>query len=192
MPHVTITQIHQPIYLHITLLLTITCHQQLVMPPWLVSTSLVLWFDESLAQLTSRRQHLYGELSWSTNNPNSTTILTVYYKQFSIVVPGTIHHHPEMRPSMWCYVAGRFKATKKWVRTSMQSYTVVQCHDRTERSVASWQRSFTSRFKEFVRWGWWLHKTSASVRIYMVWNLQVPQLREIFCAWPKSSGKFYN
>lgn len=113
MPHMAITQIYQPIYLHITLLLTMTCHQQLVMPPWLVSTSLVLWLDESLAQFTSRRQHLYGELSWSTNNPNSTTILTVYYKQFSIVVPGTIHHHPEMRPSMWCYVAGRFKATKK-------------------------------------------------------------------------------
>lgn len=128
MPHVAITQIYQPIHLHTMLLLTMTCHQQLVTPPWLVSTSLVLQLDESLAQFPSRRQHLYGELSWGTNNTNSTTMLTVCYKQFSIVVPGAIHHHPETRPSAWWHVAGRLKATKKWGRISVQSYTVVQCH----------------------------------------------------------------
>lgn len=110
------------------LLLKRTCHQQILTPPWLVSTSLGLWLDENLAQFTSRRQHLYGELSWDTNNTSSTTILTVYYKQFSIVVPGTIHHHPEMRPSTWRHAAGRLKATKKRVRISVQSYTAVQCH----------------------------------------------------------------
>lgn len=128
MPHVAITQIYQPIYLHITLLLTVTCHQQLVTPPWLVSTSLVLRLDESLAQFTSRRQHLYGELSWGTNNTNSGTILTVCYQQSSIVVPGPIHHHPEIRSSTWWHVAGRLQATKKWVRTSVQSYAAVQCY----------------------------------------------------------------
>lgn len=128
MPHVAITPIYQPIYLHIMLLLKMTYHQQLLTPLWLVTRLLVLRLDESLAQFTSRRQHLYGERSWGMNNTNSATILTVYYKQFSRVVPVTIHHHPEMRPSTWWHVAGRLKAEKKWVRISVQSYTVVQGH----------------------------------------------------------------
>lgn len=158
-----------------------TCHQHLVTPPWLVSTSLVLRLDESLAQFTSRRQHLYGELSWGTNNTNSTTILTVYCKQFIVVVPRTIHHHPEMRPSMWQYMAAKFKAAKKWVRTLVRAVLWFSVVDRAERSMASWQRSLTSRFTEFVKWGWWLDKTHASVRNYMIWNLQVSQLMKIFC-----------
>lgn len=174
------------------LLLTVTCHQHLVTPPWLVSTSLVLQLDESLAQFTSRRQHLYGELSWGTNNTNSMSILTVYYKQFSRVVPGTIHQHPEMRPSTWWHVAGRLKEQKSGWEFLCRATLWFSVMDRAERSVASWQRIFTSRFTEFVRCGWWQHKTNASVRNYMIWSLQVPQLMEILCVWQKSSGKLYN